>query len=684
MAKKIRKLSDDELASRLESEIQESTGHSNTELSNQREESMKYYLGEKFGNEIDGRSEIVTTDVRDTIEYIMPSLMRIFTTHNNVAEFEPQGPEDIEMAKQATDYCNYVFNKQNNGFKILYDVFKDALISKTGIVKHFWEEKTELSTETYEHLTETEYQAILANDELEIMEHTETVIQKAELDQFGTLLSPEVIEHDCKLKRTKIDGQVRVVSVPPEEFLISRRAASIEDANFICHRVKKSVSDLILEGYDPKIVEDLPTHTHSDAEFAEERQARFSYDEDSVPADEGQGATRQVWIDECYINLDYNGDGIAELRKITKGGNKILDNVEIDMIPFSAICPLPIPHKFFGMSVADTVSDIQLIKSTIVRNLLDNMYLTNNARYAVLAGQVELDDLLTSRPGGIVRMRSPNAVTPLPTPQVQPFAFEMVKYLDQVREERSGVSKMTQGLNPDVLTSHVTSGAISAATESSMQRTELIARIFAETGIKDVFRNIYSLIQKYENREKIVLLNNNFVSIDPSKWKEKLNCTVNVGVGSGSQNSKIQAMSSIMSIIQKLIENGGMGTLVTPQNIYSSVSEFISQAGYKNPDQFISNPANMPPKQPPEPTSEEKIATQKAQVEVQKLQLQASEIELNTKIKQQELELKKREAQVDFMIKQQELELKKQKLEQGEMEIALEATQKRPVAIGDT
>jgi len=684
VAKKIKKLSDDELASRLESEIQASSGHANSELSNQREDAMKYYLGEKFGNEIDGRSEIVTTDVRDTIEYIMPSLMRIFTTHNNVAEFEPQGPEDMEMAQQATDYCNYVFNKQNNGFKILYDAFKDALITKTGIIKHFWEEKAESSVETYEHLTEIEYQSILANDELEVLEHTETLVQKEQEDEYGNLISPKVSEHDVKVKKIKRSGQVRIVSVPTEEFLISRRAASIEDANFICHRVKKTVSDLILEGYDKNIVEDLPTHTHSDAEFAEERQARFSYDEDSAPLDEGQGATRQVWIDECYIKLDYNGDGIAELRKITKGGNKILDNVEIDMIPFSAICPLPIPHKFFGMSVADTVSDIQLIKSTIVRNLLDNMYLTNNARYAVLAGQVELDDLLTSRPGGIVRMRAPGAVTALPTPQVQPFAFEMVKYLDQVREERSGVSKMTQGLNPDVLTSHVTSGAIAAATESSMQRVELIARIFAETGIKDVFRNIYALVQRYEDREKIVLLNNKFVPIDPSKWKEKLNCTVNVGVGSGSQTSKVQAMSGIMTIIQKIIENGGMGTLVTPKNIYNSVSEFITQAGYKNSDMFISNPEMMPPPQPPGPTPEEKIASEKAQIELQKLKLQAAELELDTKIKQQALELKKREAQVDFMIKTQELEIKKQKVDQGEMEIALEATQKRPVAIGDT
>jgi hypothetical protein len=260
----------------------------------------------------------------------------------------------------------------------------------------------------------------------------------------------------------------------------------------------------------------------------------------------------------------------------------------------------------------------------------------------------------------------------------------MVKYLDQIREERSGVSKMSQGLNPDVLTSHVTSGAISAATESAMQRIELIARIFAETGIKDVFRCIYQLVQRYEDRQKMVFLNNKFVPIDVSKWKDKLNCTINVGVGSGSQQTKMQTMGGIMQILNVLVQQGGMGTLVTPQNLYNAISEYISQAGYKNTDAFVSNPAMMPPPQPPQPTVEEKIAAQKGQIELQKLQLQAAELELDTKLKQQALELKKREAQVDFLIKQQELEIKKQKVDQGELEIALEATQNRPVAIGDT
>ena len=684
MAKKPKKMTEDELASKLSQEIEQATGHMNSELSGQREDNMKYYLGEKFGNEIDGRSEIVTTDVRDTVEYIMPSLMRIFTTHHNVAEFEPQGPEDVEMAKQATDYVNYVFNRQNNGFKVLYDVFKDALISKTGIVKHYWEEKTEVSTEHYENLTEIEYQAVLANDELEVLQHTEKIVQEAQLDENGIMISPEIISHDLKAKRTKTGGQVRVVSVPPEEFLISRRAVDIESAQFICHRVKKSVSDLILEGYDPKVVENMPSYSQSQAEYNEERLARFSYDDDAIPPDEGSGANRKIWLDECYTHIDFDGDGIAELRKITKGGNEILENIEIDYIPFSTICPLPIPHKFYGMSVADTVKDIQLIKSTIVRNILDNMYLTNNARYAVLAGQVELDDLLTSRPGGIVRMRAPGAVTPLPTPQISPDAFNMVRYLDQVREERSGVSKMTQGLNPDVLTSHVTSGAISAATESAMQRTELIARIFAETGIKDVFRCIYQLVQRYEDRERMVFLNNRFVPIDPSKWKDKLNCTVNVGVGSGSQQSKMQTMGSIMNIIQGLVQNGGMGSLVTPQNIYNAVSEFMAQSGYKNSDMFVSNPQMMPPPQPPQPSIEEKVQQQKAQVELQKLQLQAKELEIETQIKAQELKLKQEESAINLALKNKDLEIKKSQLELNEQELALEAVQNRPVGIGPT
>tara|TARA_A100001011_G_scaffold399898_1_gene510905 strand:- start:4356 stop:6398 length:2043 start_codon:yes stop_codon:yes gene_type:complete len=678
------KMTNDELASKLSNEIESATGNFNTELSEQREQSMKYYLGEPFGNEIEGRSEIVTTDVRDTIEYIMPSLMRIFTTHNNVAEFEPEGPEDVQMAQQATDYVNYVFNRQNNGFKVLYDVFKDALISKTGIVKHYWEEKTEVSTENYTNLTEIEYQSILANDDMEVIEHTETVVQKAVTDDFGNLISPKVVEHDVKVKKTKDNGQVRVVSVPPEEFLVSRRSTSIEDASFVCHRVKKTVSDLILEGYDPAVVEDLPTYTTNNAEYDEERIARFSFDDDSIPADEGEGPSRKVWLEECYIHIDYDDDGIAELRKITKGGNIILDNEEIDSVPFSTICPLPIPHKFHGMSIADTVQDIQLIKSTIMRNLLDNMYLTNNARYAVLAGQVELDDLLSSKPGGIVRMRAPGAVTALPTPQIQPYAFQMVQYLDGIREERSGVSKMSQGLNPDVLTSHVTSGAISAATESAMQRIELIARIFAETGIKDLFRNIYSLIQRYENRQKMAYLNGKFVPIDVSKWKEKLNCTVNVGVGSGSQNSKMQTMSGIMTILQTVVQNGGMGSLVTPQNLYNAISEFITQSGYKNSDMFISNPQMMPPQQPPEPSLDEKVAAQKAQVELQKLQLQAQELEIDTQLKAQELKLKQEEAAVDLALKQQELEIKKSQLELNEQELALEAVQNRPVGIGPT
>ena len=454
-----------------------------------------------------------------------------------------------------------------------------------------------------------------------------------------------------------------MVAVPPEEFLISRRATSVEDASFVCHRVKKSVSDLILEGYPKSIVEELPSYTQSNAELNEERIARFSFDDDSLPADEGSGPSRKIWLEECYIHLDYDGDGIAELRKITKGGNIILDNEEIDSIPFSTICPLPIPHKFHGMSIADTVQDIQLIKSTIVRNLLDNMYLTNNSRYAVLAGQVELDDLLSSKPGGIVRMRAPGAVTALPTPQIQPFAFEMVKYLDQVKEERSGVSKMSQGLNPDVLTSHVTSGAISAATESAMQRVELIARIFAETGIKDLFRRIFELTCKYQDKERVVELNNQYISVKPTEWRNRYNISITVGLGTGSSDQQIMMLNNILERqLQAFQLQGGQEyPMVSLKNIYNSLSKIIENAGLKNVENYFVNPDQgkqmVQPKAPPPPTPIEKIEFSRIASEEKRkladLELQLKEIKSNNakmllenEIKMKELELKYN-AQID-------------------------------------
>ena len=214
-----------------------------------------------------------------------------------------------------------------------------------------------------------------------------------------------------------------------------------------------------------------------------------------------------------------------------------------------------------------------------------------------------------------------------------------------------------------------------------MQRIELIARIFAETGIKDVFKCIYQLIQRYEDREKIAYLNGKFIPIDVSRWKESLNCVVNVGIGSGSQTSKLQTMSSIMNILQTLVQNGGMGTLVQPQNIYNAISEYIEQSGYKNVNSFLTDPATIPPKQP-QPSMEDQLSMQKAQLEVEKLKMQAQNDAMDASLKQQELEMKKKTAAVDFAIKQQDLELKKQQLVLNEAELRLEAVQGRPVGIG--
>jgi len=478
------KMTKRELAAHVEQEIQGALGYGDGKLTRQRTDAMDRYYGKKYGNEQEGRSQIVTRDVADVIEWIMPSLMKIFTGGDKVVQFEPQGPEDVEMAKQATDYTNYVIMKQNPGFSIIYSWFKDALLQKNGIVKHFWDDTTEVTREEYKNLTEEEFTSLLIDDDIEIVEHTANGTEELVEGQL-----PQPITHDAVVKRTRESGQVCIEPVPPEEFLINKYAKGIEDARFVGHRVKKTKSELLAQGYPKAKLE--RAFSAQEAEWKSERLARFDYDGDSSypngDIDDG------VWVTECYIRVDFDNDGIDELRKITKVGDELLDNEAVDSVPFSSLTPVPMPHKFYGLSIYDLISDLQLIKTTLMRNLLDNMYLTNNGRYEVVEGQANLDDLMTSRPGGIVRVRTPGAVSPLATPQLDQNSFNMLGYLDSIREERTGVNKNSMGIGDGGLKSHQTATGVAQVMTAAQQKIELIARVFAETGMKDLANSVYQL-----------------------------------------------------------------------------------------------------------------------------------------------------------------------------------------------
>tara|TARA_R110000823_G_scaffold175596_3_gene308127 strand:+ start:55 stop:2070 length:2016 start_codon:yes stop_codon:yes gene_type:complete len=667
------KLSDDQVLAIVDSEVEESSSFIDSEVSTQRETAIEYFYGEPFGNEEDGRSQVVVTDVQDTIMWMMPSLMRIFTSGKDVVRFAPHGPEDVQVAEQATNYVNHVFYKQNNGFDILYNFFFDALLQKVGIVKHYWEDVEKTTTESYEKLTEQEFSLLQQDEELEIVEHTEDIkVIEIPDPQTGEMVEVEEISHDAIFSRTKISGKVSIENVPPEEFLINRGAKSLEDFRFVCHRSHKTRGELIEMGFDEDIVENL-SGSGSSADgitTSQEYMARHAYDNTNV-TDIGSMSKSEdtVEVFESYTRLDMEDNGVGVLYKVIHAGNEILEKEPVDTIPFSSICPIPIPHKFYGLSVAETVQDIQLVRSTLTRNLLDNMYLANNGRFQIVEGQVNIDDLLTNRPGGVVRTRSPNALQPIQTPALQQYSFEMLDYWDKLKSGRTGVNPATQGLPADILKSHVTQGAVQGALSNAQGRVELIARIFAETGVKSMFKAIYNLIQRYEDGKKVMRLNNSYYEVDPSSWIEDLDVTVEVGLGYGDQDVRLNNLSSYAGLIEKIAQQ--TQNIVSPDNIYNLAKEIGAEMGIKDTDQYITPPQPVEP----QPSPQEQLA----QAQGQAMIMEAETSRMEAEIKANELQIKAGKLELERLELENNINLKKEEIKLKGVELGYEMSSQRNV-----
>ena len=668
----------DKLKAIINSEINNSIGFMGSNLTSQRKKSMEYYMGEKLGTEIDGRSQVVSTDVADTVETILPNLLRIFTASDQVVKCEPVKSEDVPLSDQATNYINYIFNKDNNGFSILYTWFKDALLEKNGIVKVYWDDSSSVEQETYKNLNEVEYQVLVNDDNVEIVSEETRVDEKAqeELEQIQALKKiqqeqnpdieanqelddlPTPMLHDVVIKRTSTSGKVKIENVPPEEFLIQRSAKSIEDANFVAHRVMKTRSQLIEMGFDREVIENLPTSNN--ILLNDERLTRLS-DIDESPLNEAPDeSTTDIEVYECYVRCDMDGDGVAELRKVIVAGssaNEILENMPCDNIPFCSLTPIPMPHRFYGRSVSELVEDVQLIKSTVMRQLLDNMYLTNNNRVAIMDGQVNLDDLLTSRPGGVVRTKQPpsQVMFPMQNQTISQQAFPLLEYLDTIRETRTGITRYNQGLDADSL--NKTATGVNAIMTQSQMRMELIARVFAETGIKDLFRRIFELTCKYQDKERVVELNNQFVPVKPTEWKNRFNISIVVGLGSGSKEQQIVMLNNILERQLQAFQLQGNREfpMVSLKNIYNSLAKIIENAGLKNVENYFVNPdmgkgmVTPPPEPPLTPIekieftriqSEEKRKIAELELENKKLRADTAEAILGFETKIKELELK--------------------------------------------
>jgi len=672
---------DNKLKSILEAEIDDAIGYLETETTDDRQTALEYYMREPYGNEVEGKSQIVTGEVAEVVDGALPQLMRVFTSADDAVVFEPVNQGDEEAADQATKYVNHIFYKDNNGFEIMHDWMKDALLQKVGIVKAYWEDKTDVTKEKYYGLNDDELAMIAQDDEVEIVEQSTTTVQEAVFDEMtGMEVSPEMVSHDVKVKRSVDKGKVVVENVPPEEFLISKRARTIADAPFVAHRKMVTRSELIAMGYDEDTVMSLPT---GDAlEFSPERIARYTRGEQPSDMDSDDETMQLVEYFECYIKTDYDDDGIAEMRRVCYSGHEILHNEECDYVPFHSICPIPIPHKFYGHSLADRAMDLQLIKSTITRQMLDNLYLTNNYRVGAVEGQVNLDDLLTSTAGGVVRMKNANAIVPMTVQSNAGQSFPMLQYLDEVQAKRSGVSDASQGLNPDIL-QNVTATAVNAMQSAAQGKLELVARIFADTGVSSLFKGILHLVCKYQQKERILRINNKYVPFDPREWNTEYNITVNVGLGTGSKQEQLATMQMILDKQEQIITQYGLANpLVNLKQYRDTLAKFVQMAGFKDDSQFLmevtEEQAQMLAQQQAEnpktdPNTEAaKILAQverekaelRAQTEMAKLQMDREQFQLESQRK--ELELQQQALKQSAELALQEMKIKSEMAQKDE------------------
>jgi hypothetical protein len=638
----------------LDAEINDALGYVDTETIDQRTEALQAYLRQPYGNEVEGKSQIVTGEVAEAIDGALPPLVRIFSASDEVVRFDPRGPQDEAAARQATQYCNWVFQKENQGVLILHDWFKDALMQKVGVVKAYWDESEDLTVEKYHNLTEDELALLLSDDSVEITEQ-ETIEQQA-MTPMGLVI---VNLYNVKIQKKQKVGRVRIENIPPEEFLISKRAKSVQDSPFVAHRRLMTRSDLVAMGFDKNVVDSLPT---SDSlSFTEERLARFSNGEQ--PTDSSLDFTMQtVEVFECYIVADTDGKGIASLKQVFYAGNEILSEEETDYKPFHSLCPIPIPHKFFGNSLADRTVDLQLIKTTITRQILDNLYLTNNARVTAVDGQVNLDDLLSSTAGGVIRVKSPGAVNQLNVQAVANQAFPMLQYLDSVQAKRTGVTEASQGLDPSIL-QNVTAAAVASMQQASAGKIEMIARIFAETGVKSLFQGILHLLCKYQDKPRMVRLRGEYVSFDPREWSNQYDVDINVGLGAGNRQEQMAMLTMILAKQEQMLGQFGISNpLVSLSQYRSTLGRMIEAAGFKDSAEFFKpiDPnldQQLAQPQPPQPDPMMEAQMAKAQADIQVMQAKA----------QADIQLAREKAAADLQLQQQkflaEMEMKRQEFE---------------------
>ena len=668
-------LSQEDLLNLVKTNIDDATNYINEYVNPERQLALDYYLRRPMGNEVEGKSKIVDSSVSDAVHGALPQLMKVFCS-SDVVSFLPTKEGAGDAAEQINQYVNHIFNKDNKGSEIMYQWFWDALVQKNGIVKAVWDDNTSEQIDTYKELTEDEVVQLLIPDNVEVISKEEVEIQQEQVpvppepvmteDGITEMIAPTdadgepmmvnqdpIIAYNLKVKTTITDSRVKITNVEPEAFIIDQIATSIDDATFTAQKQLLTRADLVELGYDKKIVDDLTTADDTALGFSDYRYRNTQANLNNT-ADKTQELLSYY---ECYIQIG-NPNGTSTMHRVCYASNTILSDEETDYVPFYSICPYPVPHSFFGESIADKTIDIQQIKTVVQRQMLDNLYLTNNSRIGAVEGQVNLDDLLNSTAGGIIRMKNPNAIVPLQVQSSANQSFPMLEYLDNQQSKRTGVSDMNQGLDANVL-QNVSATAVATMTAQSQGKLELIARIFADSGVSSLFQGIFHLICKYQDVDRTLLINDKELVLNPREWDNQYNVNINVGIGNGSRDEKIGMLQMVLAKQEQIIQQYGLSNpLVTLKQYRDTLAKFINSSGYKDDIQFINEvteeQAQQMAQQAAESQGQPAPEVQAAEA-IAKAEMQKAQMKQQTDAQKNELEMQK--AMMKVQMEQQHLEL---------------------------
>jgi hypothetical protein len=589
-----KKMSEPELVALLD-EAERDAAQYNGEFSKLNTRYLSAYLGEKTGefSAIENQSSVVSTDIADVVEADMPSLARIFLGSGDVVTFQPNtdNESEIKEAEEKTKYVNWIVRNQPESFKVIHDWLKDAEIQKNGVVKYFIEEQKEVEEVEYENVDVEEVQAIV--ESLKGAKVDKVKVEVAEQNEDGKTSETGLATFDVKFRVTTTKQKTCIINIPTESFLITRNARSIEDAEMVGDRVRKTRGELLSEGFDKDLIDQLSTVDTEDYRTSNIKAVRDrDQGGENYDTSINNWASQFVEISDLYVKVDFDGDGIAERRHVMTSGNKVLINEYFNHVPYASLSAILMPHKAIGRSRAEITYPYQLQQTALQRGVNDNIYMVNKPRH-IVHNDVDLDDMLTVRENGVVRMDEDSAVLPaqavfpLVVPYIGDKALQIIQYIDSKRSVTTGSLLANQGLKADDLNEETATKTLDTR-DSSDAKIELIARNYGETGFRKLYEGIAWLVSRYQDSEQEIRVLGKALTVNPKGWKYKHHVQSNVGLGAGDNEKSLQSLQGIYGIQQSLIQQGS--TLADEKKGFNTLSRMVQGIGFPRVNEFFNDP----------------------------------------------------------------------------------------------